>query len=72
MKVKDLIIELVKCGDPEMPVVLSKDEEGNAYGEAQTVDSKGFFSPTWAEYTHEKEMGEYGHKDSIRAFVIWP
>jgi hypothetical protein len=72
MKVKELIAILQECNNPELPVVLSIDEEGNNYHEARDTDDGQFWSKEDGTVMAADELQEYGSSDSVRAFVIWP
>jgi hypothetical protein len=66
MKVKDLLKRL-KDYDPDSLVVLSADEEGNAYNKASCIEAYLFKD---GEICLEEELEE--DHDWVRSVVIWP
>lgn len=78
MKIKDLIEQLQKL-DPELLVVLSKDEEGNGYSELAYIEpnsrfSEGEVSPNilTEELDEEGWSEEDFLDDGIPCVILWP
>lgn len=74
MKVSELIDELSKA-DPNLPVILSCDPEGNGYETLYTVDSEMHWHPQDKEvYSNEdiEDDEEVNTNDFERCVVLWP
>jgi len=70
MTVKKLRKALKRQPD-DMLVVLSIDEEGNAFHPlVETIVL--CYSPSAQEAIHESELDEFGQSDSVKALVLWP
>lgn len=83
MTVKELIKELETC-DPELPIILQKDAEGNGYSPLAGVDGEDSAyqaDSTWngevglRKLTPELEKQGYGEEDIMQGepcVVLWP
>ena len=82
MKIKELIEELSKL-DPELMVVLSKDSEGNDYGELRAIDNNSVINSDNEVHPHHltsemkrsgwsKEDLRSGDDTFTRCVVLWP
>jgi hypothetical protein len=82
MTVGELIIELQKL-DPDFPVIMSEDAEGNGHSPlAEVWESMYFAEQTWCGTVHPlseeiAESDQYTEEDeapegSVRAVVLWP
>ena len=79
------LIDKLKDADPLAVVILSRDSEGNGFGELYTVEAKNkVFIPDdqevwYAELTEYMKRQGYGEEDThegderaIPAVVLWP
>jgi uncharacterized protein YihD (DUF1040 family) len=78
MKVKELI-ELLEGFDPELPIVMSRDQEGNGYEYLRNVADDATFDGEdiyLAELTDEHKAQGYTDEDvradEERVVVFWP
>jgi hypothetical protein len=73
MNVKDLR-DLLATLPGDLPIWVSKDPEGNGYGELYDVDRTYMSDDGYGglEPVHRLDMPNYDHDDLTEAIVLWP
>ena len=80
MKVKDLLVVLNDIEDKEIPVVLSRDEEGNGFSYLSACEFYMFNDESneigLIELTEELIKKQYTEEDvmenGVKSLVLWP
>ena len=55
----------------DLPVILSRDGEGNGYCPLSEADI-WYYSPSTGDTVSDDDLAEYGQPDSVPALVLWP
>lgn len=78
MKVKELIKSLQEL-DPEAVVILSRDSEGNGYGECEAVETGCFVDGHDFKYDRTEELdmdpedtAVPGENGAVKCVTLWP
>lgn len=71
MKIKELIEELSKL-DPELPVIVARDQEGNGFSELGCIEVSKYTEDSYdqVEVHHPDDWDD--NPESKACLVIWP